>query len=100
MKIRKVFKEQLKSRKKGVNAASAVNAVISANVNEPGSTRTRVTSRQRVVQRGGRTVVESDEVREEDGTELPDREGTYDELREEATRRERDKQATEGEEDD
>ncbi|HEX2232774.1 MAG TPA: hypothetical protein VHG69_05370, partial [Thermoleophilaceae bacterium] len=97
MKIRKVFKEQLKSRKKGVNAAGAVHAVISANVNEPGSTHTRVSSRQRVVQRGGRTVVESEEVRDEDGTELPDREGTYDELREEATRRERDERAKEGE---
>jgi hypothetical protein len=99
MKIRKVFKEQLKSRMKGVNAASSVNAVVSANVNEPGSTRTRVSSRQRVVQRGGRTHVESEEVRSEDGTELPDREGTYDELREEATRRKRDESAKEGDED-
>jgi hypothetical protein len=98
MKIRKVFKEQLKSRTKGVNAASSVNAVVSANVNEPGSSRTRVSSRQRVVQRGGRTHVESEEVRSEDGSELPDREGTYDELREEATRRERDERGMEGDE--
>jgi hypothetical protein len=100
MKVRKVFKEQFKSRKKGVNTASAVNAVVSANVNEPGSKRTRVSSRQRVVQRGGRTVVESEEVRDEDGTELPDREGTYDELREEATRKQDQAEGKEGDQDD
>jgi hypothetical protein len=46
-------------KKKGVNVSVAVN------VNEPGSV----------------TAVSS-----EQGTELPDREGTYDELREEATK--------------
>jgi hypothetical protein len=52
-----------------------VNAAISVNVNEPG----RVTA--------------------ESGTELPDREGTYDELREEATKKVEEERATEGEQD-
>jgi hypothetical protein len=100
MRIHKVFKRELKSRIKGIRAAGGLNAVVSGNVNEPGSTRTRVSSRQRIVQRGGRTVVESEEVTDEDGTELPDREGTYDELREEATRRAHGKGAKEGDDDD
>ena len=39
-----------------------------------------------------------DKVQKEEGTELPDREGTYDELREEATKA--DEQSNEGEQDD
>jgi hypothetical protein len=68
MRIRKVVD------KDGVNAAVAVN------VNEPGS------------------VTAASSVQKEEGTELPDREGTYDELREEATKA--DEQSNEGEQDD
>jgi hypothetical protein len=63
MRFRKVVK------KDGVNAAVAVN------VNEPGSV-TAVSS----------TQGSKEGVKDEDGQELPDREGTYDELREEATK--------------
>jgi hypothetical protein len=68
MRIRKVVD------KDGLNAAVAVN------VGEPGS------------------VTAASSVQEEEGRELPDREGTYDELREEATKA--DEQSNEGERDD
>jgi hypothetical protein len=68
MRIRKVVD------KEGLNAAVAVN------VNEPGS------------------VTAASSVQKEKGRELPDREGTYDELREEATKG--DEQSSEGERDD
>jgi hypothetical protein len=58
-------------KKDGVNVSVAVN------VNEPGSV-TAVSS----TQRDGT----DEEVAREEGQELPDREGTYDELREEATK--------------
>jgi hypothetical protein len=54
-----------------------VNAVVAVNVNEPGSV-TAASSTQR--------AGESEEVKDEAGRELPDREGTYDELREEANK--------------
>jgi hypothetical protein len=63
MRFRKVV------NKDGVNAAVAVN------VNEPGS-----------VTAASSTQGPEEDVKDEDGRELPDREGTYDELREEATR--------------
>ena len=65
MRVRKVIK------KPGVNAA------ISMNINE-GSSRVTASSKQ---------DAEEPEVKKEEAKELPDREGTYDELREEATRR-------------
>ncbi|HYY75135.1 MAG TPA: hypothetical protein VE644_02315 [Gaiellaceae bacterium] len=37
-----------------MNVSGDVNAAISANVNEPGPSRTHVSTRQRVVQRSGR----------------------------------------------
>jgi division protein CdvB (Snf7/Vps24/ESCRT-III family) len=64
-----------------------VKAAVAVNVDEPGSV-TAASSTQRAADD------EAEEVKEEDGRELPDREGTYDELREEAT-----KEATEGEQD-
>jgi hypothetical protein len=80
MRIRRVID------KDGVNAAVAVN------VNEPGSV-TAASSTQRVGS-------DDEEVTEETGRELPDREGTYDELREEATKDVEEGRATEGEQDD
>lgn len=68
MRIRKVV------NKDGLNAAVAVN------VDEPGS------------------VTAASSVQKEEGKELPDREGTWDELREEATKGE--EQSTEGEQGD
>jgi hypothetical protein len=70
-------------KKDGVNVAVAVN------VDEPASV-TAASSTQR--------AGEDEEVAEESGQELPDREGTYDELREEATRDA--EQALEGEQGD
>jgi hypothetical protein len=37
--------------------AGRIDAAIAANVNEPGTTRSRTKTRQRIVQRSGRTVV-------------------------------------------
>ena len=56
MKFRKVINEPIKIEEDGTTVAGGVNAVINANVNEPGS-KSQVSSKQRVrvVQRGGRT---------------------------------------------
>ncbi len=54
MKVRKIINKRFG---KGSKVAGGLNAVISANVNEPGRNVTRVSSTQRIVQRGGRTVV-------------------------------------------
>jgi hypothetical protein len=58
MDIRKVIERRILRQGKGINAAGDVHAVISANVSE-GSSRSHVStrSRQRVVQRSGRTQV-------------------------------------------
>jgi division protein CdvB (Snf7/Vps24/ESCRT-III family) len=77
MRIRKIIDED------GVKAAVAVN------VNEPGSV-TAASSSQ-----GAEVEEDAEKVKDESGRELPDREGTYDELREEATR-----EANEGDQDD
>jgi hypothetical protein len=62
MRLRKIFNKRVQRDDDDVQVAGAVNAVVSANVNEPGSTH-RVSSRQRqrIVQREGRTTVESEE---------------------------------------
>lgn len=61
MKINKVIRKKLK----GDSVAGGVNAVIAANINEPGSTHTSVSSKQRIVQRNGKTIVHEEEMREE-----------------------------------
>jgi hypothetical protein len=45
-----------------ISIARGVNAVVAANVNEPHS-RTSVSSRRRIVQRSGKTIID-DEIRE------------------------------------
>lgn len=57
MKIRKQVSKPFRHEDEDVSVAGAVNAVVSANVNEPGAGHTRVSSRQRIVQRNGRTEV-------------------------------------------
>lgn len=58
MKIRKLISKKLDHDADGVQATGSVNAAISASVNEEGSsTSSRIRSRQRIVQRSGRTVV-------------------------------------------
>jgi hypothetical protein len=55
--LRKVIQRTLRHEKDGVNVAGGINAVVNANVNEPGETRTSVRSKTRIVQRNGRTEV-------------------------------------------
>ena len=71
MKYRKVINEKLASSEEGTNIAGAINAVVAANVNEPGS-RTRISRKQKikVTQRDGHTEVhESTSESTEDGGE-------------------------------
>jgi hypothetical protein len=57
MKIRKIISKAVDESRDGVSTVGGVNAVVSANVGEPGGrTVSRVSSRQRVVQRQGRTT--------------------------------------------
>jgi hypothetical protein len=58
MKINKVIRRRLRERLRGVDVAGDLNAVIAANVNEPGSS-THVSSKQTVVQRSGRTEMDT-----------------------------------------
>jgi hypothetical protein len=64
MKVKKVINEPINEQQDGVNVAGGINAVISANVGESGSS-TSVSSRQRIVQRDGKTEVFESEVSEE-----------------------------------
>ena len=61
MKFSRVIRKVIERDEDGVQISARVNSVVAANVNEQGST-----------------------VKAESAQELPDREGTYDELREEA----------------
>ncbi len=58
MNVRKIIQKRIRHDSDGVNVAGDVNAAIAANVNEPGPSHTHVSSRQRVVQRSGRTKAE------------------------------------------
>jgi hypothetical protein len=57
MKLRKVIQRQIRRNADGVSVAGGLDAVVSANVNEPGTTETSVRSKTRIVQRNGRTEV-------------------------------------------
>ena len=57
MKFRKIISKPFQQDGKDGSVAGGINAVVSANVNEPGKSHTRVSSRQRIVQRNGRTEV-------------------------------------------
>jgi len=50
----------LRSTRPGTEGVAQVNAVVAANVNEPRQ-RTHVSSKQRIVQRNGRTEVSTEE---------------------------------------
>ena len=56
MNIRKIIDRRIRHSGDGVDVVGDVNAVISANVNERGGS-SHVSSRQRIVQRAGETVV-------------------------------------------
>jgi hypothetical protein len=68
--IRKIIQRRIRHAGDGVNAIGDVNAVIAANVNKGGS-RTHVStrSRQRVVQRSGRTTYASEATTRDDHDE-------------------------------
>lgn len=53
MKLRKVIEKRFRHEGHGVHVACDVNAVVAANVNEPGHAKT--SARQRIVQRSSRT---------------------------------------------
>ncbi len=57
MKLSKVISKTLRREGKAAQVAGRIDAAIAANVNESGTTRTRTKTRQRIVQRSGRTVV-------------------------------------------
>lgn len=54
MKLHKVIRKRFDKSIEGISAAGRLNAVIRANVNEPGTTRTDVRAKSTVVQRSGR----------------------------------------------
>ena len=68
MRILRVINRRFAKRGAGGSVAGAVNVVAAANVDEAGPSSTRVSSRQRIVQRGGRTVVVSEERTSEEGS--------------------------------
>jgi len=57
VKVKKVVRKEIDHDADGVHVAGGINAVIAANVNESGSTHTRVSSRRRIVQKNGKTMV-------------------------------------------
>jgi hypothetical protein len=69
VRIHKVLSQTFRKAARGVNVAADVDAVVSANVGESKTSRTHVSSRKRVVQRSGRTVV-SEEQREQKSEEV------------------------------
>lgn len=59
MNLRKIIQRRIRSQKGGLNAAGDVSAVIAANVGEKrAKTHVSTKSRHRIVQAGGRTVVD------------------------------------------
>jgi hypothetical protein len=60
MNLRKVITRRIRRQADGVDVQGDINAVVAANVNEPGSS-TAVSSSQRIVQRSGRAAVSKDE---------------------------------------
>ena len=62
MNLRKVIEKSFRREGRGTNVAGGVDAVVSANVGEPGS-RSHLSSRsrRRIVQKGGRTIVDEHE---------------------------------------
>ncbi len=65
MNVRKVIQKTIRHRATGSDVVANVNATVAAMVNEPGRSRTHVSSKQRIVQRGGRTEVLENEQRTE-----------------------------------
>jgi hypothetical protein len=66
--LRKVIERSLRRRGAGEGVAGTVNTAVAANVGERG-TSTLVSSKQRIVQRDGRTEVTTEEQEVKGGTE-------------------------------
>jgi hypothetical protein len=67
MKIRKVFKKTVTGGDGDSNVAGGFHAVIAANVGESGRSKSSVSSRQRIVQKSGKTTVTEDSSERRDG---------------------------------
>ena len=61
MNLRKIVQRRIRKEADGVGVAADVNAAVAANVNEPGPSHTHVSTRQRIVQRSGKTQVDETE---------------------------------------
>lgn len=57
MRFRKVINEPVDEEHEGVRVTGGINAVIAANVNDQGSSVTSVSSKQKIVQKNGKTEV-------------------------------------------
>jgi hypothetical protein len=57
VRLRKVIQKTIRRHGDRSDVVGNVNAAVAANVNEPGRSHTHVSSKQRIVQRGGRTEV-------------------------------------------
>jgi hypothetical protein len=57
MRLSKVISKTLRREGNAAQVAGRIDAAIAANVNEQRTTRSRTETRQRIVQRSGRTVV-------------------------------------------
>ena len=60
MRIRKVLRKPITIDEDGLQVSGGIHAVISANVNEPGNTSATSSQRVRIVQRAGKSRVETD----------------------------------------
>lgn len=65
MRLKKVIRRVLDEHRDGVDVVGGVNAVVAVNDGEDGATTSRVSSRQRIVQRDGETVVHEHETTQE-----------------------------------
>ena len=68
MKLSEIINRRIRHSQDGVNVVADVNAVVAGTVNEPGRT-TSVSSRQRIVQRDGRTETTTEKEVRNDGRE-------------------------------
>ncbi len=68
MKLSEVIRRRIRHSQDGVNVVADVNAVVAGTVNEPGQT-TSVSSRQKIVQRDGRTKTTTEKEVRNDGRE-------------------------------
>jgi hypothetical protein len=57
VRLRKVIQRHIRRDADGVSVAGGLQAIVSANVGEPGTTETKTRSHTRIVQRNGRTEV-------------------------------------------